>query len=219
MDFVARVLLSYLLGSIVGSLAIGRLRGIDIRKLGSGNAGGTNAWRTQGALFALGVMVIDVAKGWLATRLVPFLPLPWPVSSAGAAVTAAAWLPAACGLAAILGHVFPLWHGFRGGKGAATLVGAVAGLAPVLLLPALGTWLVAVMAFGYVGLASMLAAASLPVAVILLRTPPILPLLAFAGIVALFVAYTHRANVARMRAGTEPRAVPLWLFRPRSRPG
>src|SRR6187455_3241207 len=114
MDFFLKVLLAYLLGSVVGSLVVGRLRGgIDIRKMGSGNAGSTNALRTQGMAFGIWVIVIDVLKGVLAAALIPRLAIPGIAPASG---DQAAWLPAVCGFVAILGHVFPVWHGFRGGK-------------------------------------------------------------------------------------------------------
>src|SRR3979490_1698576 len=155
-----KVVLRCRLGSVVGGLVIGRLRGgVDIRTLGSGNAGGTNALRTQGKSFALWVLVIDIGKGWIATRLVAPMLLP---GIAAAPAQLRVWVPAACGVAAIVGHVYPLWHGFRGGKGVATLVGVVLGLDASLLAPMLLTWFAAVVIFGVVGLASRLAAASLP---------------------------------------------------------
>ena len=209
-ELLIKFLASYLLGSIVGSLLVGRLRGgVDIRTLGSGNAGGTNALRTQGKSFALWVLAIDIGKGWIATRFVAPLLLP--------AVPAApeelrVWIPAACGVAAIVGHVYPLWHGFRGGKGVATLVGVVLGLDASLLLPMLLTWFAAVVLFGYVGLASMLAAASLPIYVSMVGLEPGLPLTSFGVVVTAMIVFTHRSNIARMRAGTEPRARRLWLF-------
>src|SRR4051812_2659993 len=124
MDFCLKVLLAYLLGSVVGSLVVGRLRGgVDIRKMGSGNAGSTNALRTQGLAFGIWVIIIDVAKGWLAAAWLPGVAIP---GITAASPAAAAWLPAVCAFAAIVGHVFPVWHGFRGGKGVATLVGAYA---------------------------------------------------------------------------------------------
>lgn len=201
---------SYLLGSVVGSLLIGRLRGgVDIRKLGSGNAGGTNALRTQGKSFALWVLLIDIGKGWLATAvvapiLVPGLEVPPP--------DLRIWTAAACGVAAILGHVYPVWHGFRGGKGVATLVGVVLGLNAWLLPPMLLTWFAAVVVFGFVGLASMLAAASIPLYVVMSDLEPGLPLSVFGVVVTAMIVFTHRSNIARMRAGTEPRARRLWLF-------
>ena len=201
--------LSYLLGSIVGSLVIGRFRGVDIRALGSGNAGATNALRTQGKRIAFWVLVIDLLKGWIATHLIAPALLP---GIAPAAPTLHAWCVTVCGLAVILGHVYPLWFGFRGGKGVATLVGAVLGIHPWLLLPMVLTWLAAVMLFGFVGLASMLSAFALAVALALSAGSPRAPLLTYGILVALLILFTHRANIARMRAGTESRAQRLWLF-------
>jgi len=209
-ELALKVILSYLIGSIVGSLVVGRLRGgVDIRTLGSGNAGGTNALRTQGRGFAAWVLLIDIGKGWVATRVVAQLMLP---GVALAPDTVRVWIPVACGVAVIAGHIYPLWHGFRGGKGVATLVGVVLGLDPMLLVPMLLTWILAVMLFGFVGLASMLAAASLPVHVSLVGIEPGLPLSTFGVLVTALIVYTHRSNIARMRAHTEPRARRLWLF-------
>jgi acyl phosphate:glycerol-3-phosphate acyltransferase len=209
-ELLIKFLASYLLGSIVGSLVIGRLRGgVDIRTLGSGNAGGTNALRTQGKSFALWVLVIDIGKGWIATRLVAPVLLP---AVAAAPQELRVWVPAACGVAAILGHVYPCWHGFRGGKGVATLIGVVLGLDTTLLLPMLLTWFAAVMLFGFVGLASMLAAASLPIYVSIAGLEPGLPLTSFGVVVTALIVFTHRSNIARMRARTEPRSRRLWLF-------
>jgi len=214
-ELLLKVLASYLVGSLVGSLIVGRLRGgVDIRTLGSGNAGGTNALRTQGKGFALWVVLIDVGKGLVATRVIG----PLPLSGLGLAGTAAAlgamreWLPVACGFAAIIGHIYPVWHGFRGGKGVATLVGVLLGIDPLLLLLTLLTWLLAAMLTGFVGLASMLAAAAVPMWVIAFDIEPQAPIIAFGVAVALLVIYTHRGNIARMIAGTEPRARRLWLF-------
>ena len=201
--------LSYLLGSIVGSLAVARLTGgADIRTLGSGNAGATNALRTQGRKVALVVLVIDLAKGWIATAMVATWAMPAGIAAAPAAL--AAWSAPVCGLAVMLGHVYPLWYGFRGGKGVATLLGAVLGIKARLLLPMILTWLAAVIAFGYVGLASILGAVALAVALALTRSGT--PLLVFGILSALLILYTHRSNLARMRAGTESRARRLWLF-------
>ena len=114
-----RLVGAYLLGSLNGALLLGRLRGVDIRTQGSGNAGGTNALRTQGPAFALGVVVIDVLKAWIAVRVL-----------GGPGTT---WLAVGCGLAAVLGHVYPVFHGFRGGKGVATLLGTLLAVSPLLL--------------------------------------------------------------------------------------
>jgi acyl phosphate:glycerol-3-phosphate acyltransferase len=213
MEFPLKVLLAYLLGSIVGSLVVGRLRGgVDIRKSGSGNAGATNALRTQGAGFAIWVIVIDIAKGWLAAAVLPGLALPAMLAIPAASGAQAAWLPAACGFAAILGHVFPVWHGFRGGKGVATLVGAFAGIELLLLVPLFASWLAVVVVSGFVGLASIVAALAIPLYLLVRDGPVLTPVMGFALACAALVVYTHRGNVQRMRAGTEPRARRLWLL-------
>ena len=207
--------LSYLLGSIVGGLILGRLRGgVDLRTLGSGNPGGTNALRTQGKAFALCVLLIDIGKGWIATRVLAA----WTLAGIDPAPPQwRVWIVAACGIAVMLGHVYPLWYGFRGGKGVATLVGAVLGIDPWLLVPMLVTWFVTVILSGFVGLASMLAAVGLVVAITLSGVEPRIPLLCYGVLTALLIAFTHRSNIARMHAGTEPRARRLWLLGPRRR--
>lgn len=187
------ILAAYLLGSLSGSLLLGRLRGVDIRTQGSGNAGGTNAFRTQGAKFALGVVIIDIGKGalaaWLGLRF--------------ADASNAAWLAYATAFAAALGHVWPLWHGFRGGKGAATVVGGIAVLWPMAIPVLLAVWLGTLILTGYVGLSTILT--GLTVAILALATQADAPRLGFAMAVALLLLFTHRANVARLRAGTESR--------------
>lgn len=208
-ELALKAVLSYLVGSIVGSLLIGRLRGVDIRSLGSGNAGATNALRTQGKKVAFWVLVIDVAKGWIATALLAPLALP---GITPAAPEVQAWCAAVCGIAVMLGHIYPVWYGFRGGKAVATLVGAVLGISPWLLVPMILTWLAAVMLFGYVGLGSMLAALALAVSIAMSHLTPRAPLLTFGILAALLILFTHRANIARMRAGTESRARRLWLL-------
>jgi glycerol-3-phosphate acyltransferase PlsY len=209
-ELILKGALAYLLGSVMGSLAIARLTGgVDIRTLGSGNAGATNALRTQGKTIGLAVLAIDVAKGWIATAVIA----PWTLPAAmmppeGAAL--AAWRAPLCGIAVMLGHVYPLWFGFRGGKAVATLFGAVLGIKAWLLPPMILTWLVVVIAFGYVSLGSIIAPVALVVAIA--RASLGAPMLAFGVLSALLILYTHRSNVARMRAGTESRARRLWLF-------
>ena len=207
-----KAVLAYLSGSVIGSLVVGRLRGgVDIRELGSGNAGGTNALRTQGKAFAFWVMLIDIGKGWWAAGPLAQARLPGLASSP----EWQAWSAAVCAVAVMLGHIYPIWYGFRGGKGVATLLGTVLGAVPRLLLPVLAVWLLTAMLSGYVGLASMLAAIALPV--LAGRGHVHGPLLLFAAGGALLIVFTHRGNIVRMRAGTEPRARRLWLFAPRAR--
>lgn len=207
-----KTLIAYLLGSAMGALLVGGLRGVDIREQGSGNAGGTNALRTQGFWFAVATVVVDVGKGWLAAGWLPGVALP------GVAADPAVgrdWLAAACAAAAVAGHVWPLFYEFRGGKGGATLIGALAALAPATVPVALLVWFTVAMLSGFAGLATMLAAISVPVAAWLLY-PGARPLLALAVAMAAFIVWAHRANIARMRAGNEARLGRLWLFGPRT---
>jgi glycerol-3-phosphate acyltransferase PlsY len=206
-----KTLLAYLLGAVLGSLVMGRIRGVDIREQGSGNAGGTNALRTQGWKFALGVVVIDVGKALLAVGWLPGVALPF--VGIDPAVDRE-WLTVACAAAVVVGHVYPVWYEFRGGKGAATLIGAVAVIAPSALVPVVAVWLATVMLTGFVGLGTMLGTATLPL-YFAVAEPRSAPLVVFGLAMAAFVAYTHRANIERMRAGNENRARRLWLLRPR----
>jgi len=206
-----KALIAYLLGSVIGSLLLGRLRGVDIRTQGSGNAGGTNALRTQGWAFALGVIVVDVGKALLAVGLLPALVLP------GIGIDPRVdrdWLAVVCAVAVVYGHVYPVWYEFRGGKGAATLIGAVAVLAPMALVPVLLVWLATVMLTGFVGLGTMLGTATLPV-YFAMAAPQREALVVFGLCAAAFIVFTHRSNVQRMREGVESRARRLWLLRPR----
>jgi glycerol-3-phosphate acyltransferase PlsY len=213
LELGSKSLIAYLLGSLIGSLIVGQLRGgVDIRKLGSGNAGGTNALRTQGLGFALWVMVIDIGKGWAATALLPQLALP--AIGVDPAVQRD-WLTVACAAGAVLGHVYPVWYGFRGGKGAATLVGVLVGIAPAAVLPLLGVWIVVVMLTGFVGLGTMLAVVAFPIYLAITQDAPSTAYLTFGFAMVLFVCYTHRSNIERMLAGKENRAQRLWLLRPR----
>ena len=212
LELGVKLLLAYLLGTLLGSLILGRMRGVDIRSMGSGNAGATNALRTQGKLFGFLVLLIDIAKGVIAARWLPSAVLP------GIGIDADVpreWLTVACAFAVIVGHVYPVWFDFRGGKGAATVVGVVAALELRLVLPLLLSWIVVLLLSGFVGLATMLATVALAVAVMVLE-PNNLPLCTFCGAVAVFVIFTHRSNIARMRAGKENRVRRLWLFRSRA---
>jgi glycerol-3-phosphate acyltransferase PlsY len=203
-ELVVKAVLAYLLGSISGSLVIGRLKKVDIRSQGSGTAGGTNAFRTQGLVFALGVVLIDVGKGYVAARWIPVIGmggmqhLPQPDL-----------LVMACAFAAVLGHCFPVWHGFRGGKGAATAVGAIIFIEPWLLLPVVMTWLITLIMTGYVGLSTVLAGFSLIPAAWAMNDNR---LLVFSTLLALFLLFTHRANMRRLRDGNEYRFERIHIF-------
>ncbi len=210
LELGTKFLLAYFLGSIMGSLVIGRLRGgVDIRTMGSGNAGGTNALRTQGWAFALGVIVIDLGKGAVAAGIVPGLSLPFIAEDPYISRT---WLTLCCAAAAVLGHVWPLGQHFKGGKGAATLIGTLTVIAPGLVLPALLVWAAFLVFVGYVGLATMAASAAVPVYLLVTRFPDDQPLTLYAVLLAAFMIFTHRSNIQRMREGTEPRNTRVMIF-------
>jgi acyl phosphate:glycerol-3-phosphate acyltransferase len=184
---------AYLLGSISGSLLLGRFRGVDIRNQGSGNAGGTNAFRTQGFKFALGVVLIDIGKGalaaYLALRFSSLAQLPI--------------LPFGAVIFAVLGHIWPIFHGFRGGKGAATLVGGVLLLWPFAIVVLVSVWLLCLTFTGYVGLSTVLAAFSLPVLALINKAP--MPVQVFSACAALLMLFTHRSNMQRLLQKNEYR--------------
>ena len=206
-----KFLLSYFIGSLMGSMIMGRLRGgIDIRTMGSGNAGGTNALRTQGWLFALGVMVIDVGKGIAGAGFVPGLELPFIATSPDLSRT---WLMIACAAAVVMGHVWPLWYQFRGGKGAATLMGTIAVLAPTILLPVLLVWLAVLVLSGFVGLSTLCAGLAAPIVLGLTRLPDDQPAFIYCAAMAMYLVFSHRSNIQRMRAGTENRLTRAMIFK------
>jgi glycerol-3-phosphate acyltransferase PlsY len=209
-----KVTLAYLLGSVLGSLLVGFFRGgVDIRKLGSGNAGGTNALRTQGKLFALCVMVIDIGKGVVAAAVIP--PLALPGIGIDPSVDRSLVLYGVA-FAAIVGHVFPVWFGFRGGKGGATAAGLICYLAPAAALPVLGSWLLIVFTTGFVGLATISASLVAVIFLAVTALPEQSGLFLFACGTAGVLIYAHRGNIKRMLDGTESRfASPAarWLRR------
>ena len=211
LELGVKFLISYFLGSVMGAMVMGRIRGgVDIRTMGSGNAGGTNALRTQGPLFALGVVVIDVGKGFIGAGIIPALDLPFVGIDPEVSRT---WLALVCGAAAVFGHVWPFYHRFRGGKGAATYVGTFIALSPAVILPLLLVWAWVVVLSGYVGLATMTAAVSVPVWLAVTRLPDDQGLFIYSAVMAMFIIFWHRANIERMRAGVENRNQRLMLFR------
>jgi glycerol-3-phosphate acyltransferase PlsY len=212
LELAVKTLIAYLLGSLLGSLILGHFRGVDIRAVGSGNAGATNALRTQGKLFGLCVLLIDIGKGALAVRWLT--PAALPGIGLDPAVSRE-WLALACAVAVFVGHVYPVWFGFRGGKGAATVLGVIAAAEPRLLLPLIASWFIVLVLTGYVGLATMLSGVVV-VLVVCVVEPHNIALLIFCLGVTGFIVYTHRGNIARMRAGQENRVRRIWLFRSRT---
>jgi len=191
-----KVVISYLLGSVNGALFLGHFFGVDIRKTGSGNAGGTNALRTQGKLFAMLVMLVDIGKGALPVLLLPSLP----IGDIDPDVSRE-WLTYACAGAAVFGHCYPVWYQFRGGKGAATMLGVVAAVSPILILPSAFAWFGCLFLFGYVGLATIAASFAIPLFVWLAYGAAEINLFVFTLCMGLFIAFTHRSNIRKLLNG------------------
>lgn len=200
---LAKVVIGWLLGSLSGSLLLGRLRGLDIRQTGSGNAGGTNALRVAGWRFALLVVLIDVGKGVLAAALGLWSPSAIETTPIDPEIQAVA-----CSFAAVIGHCWPVFFGFRGGKGAGTALGAVLVLAPMLATVMVVVWLLVVATTRYVGLATVLAALSFPVSLVgaqWLGVTQSLPLQIFSIAIGVLIVFTHRSNLKRLWHHQEPR--------------
>lgn len=184
------VVFGYLTGSVPFAYLLARRVGIDVRVVGSGNVGATNVLRTTGLGRAILVMALDIAKGVLAVGVAQ-------LSNAGATTTAVA------GAAAIVGHIYPVWLRFHGGKGVAVAAGVFSMLAPAATAVACGVFLIIVRGTRYVSLGSLLATVALPPAAWLTGAPAIVVVVA-SGIAALIV-FRHRANIRRLWAGTERR--------------
>lgn len=203
--------MSYIIGSLNGALLIGKfVGGVDIRTQGSGNAGGTNALRTQGKLFAFFVMLVDIGKG-----AVPVLYLPGMIIF-GVGYdpdVSRIWLTYACGAAAIFGHCFPVWFDFSGGKGAATYLGVLASAAPATVLPTVLVWMGVLLLSGYVGLATVMAVLFVPLLLVATDLDQHLVLILFTVSAALFIVYTHRGNLRKLFTGTASRDIgfSLWV--------
>lgn len=192
------LILSYLLGAIPFSYLIARSRGVDLRKVGSGNVGATNVFRSVGRSWGLFALTLDILKGYAATAFLPGL-------LTGSLAVAGPELSLACGFAAVTGHTWPVFIGFRGGKGAATGAGMLMGAAPQAAGFAVAAWIVVFIWNRRVSLATMVAAVTAAGAAWALYPGPrrVLPVTLTA--LAALVLWRHRANWARLRAGTEPR--------------
>ncbi len=194
----AVIVFAYLIGSIPTSVWIGRLfYGIDVREQGSGNAGATNTIRVLGAKAGIPVLLIDVMKGWFAVYLGNIFA---PVSLSTEQIVN---LKILLGLVVTLGHIFPVYVGFKGGKGVATLVGVLVALYPDTILIVVGIFILIFLIFQYVSLASILAAISFPFAVYYHSSDQYPALILFAIIIALFIPITHKKNIRRLWVGQE----------------
>lgn len=206
------LLLSYVIGSIPTSIIATKMANAgDIRKFGSGNAGGTNVLRMLGWKIGLAVILFDLFKGVVATYYVPQIfwdpnPLPFNNYTPFQDFTVVQII---CGVVAILGHIWTLFAGFKGGKGVATGAGMVLGLAPVEFVVAIIVFTIVFMSWRYVSLGSILAAMAIPMSMIIRENifhvdiPGYHTLVYFAVAVSLLITYTHRENIKRLLAGTE----------------
>lgn len=199
-ELFCKALAAYLIGNLMGGQLVGRLRGgVDLSKVGSGNIGATNALRTQGKGFALAVLLIDIFKGVAAVVFVPAVQWSW----AGPTDLSADVQAYICGVAVAVGHCYPVFSGFKGGKGVATLAGVFGALMPFALLWMLGGFVLTIMLTGYVSLATLVATAISVIyaADLGLKSPGFV----FALAMAVLVVWKHRENIQRLAEGNESR--------------
>lgn len=196
---------SYLLGSIPFGYLAGRLAGIDIRQAGSGNVGATNVVRVLGKKYGYPVFALDVLKGFgpvkISMLIAPGLPPQWNSPEIFGILAA---------ISSVLGHLYPPWLKFKGGKGVATSAGALLALTPIATLIGVAIWIVLFWLTGYVSLASMTAAIILPIVILVMRSQDSnkgKPLVCSAACVAAIVIWRHRSNLSRLIRGTEPRFI------------
>lgn len=205
MSWLTAILLCALGGYLAGSLPFGylagKLKGIDIRQHGSGNIGATNAIRVLGKGIGIPVFILDMLKGWLPVVLAKWWLRDQPdLVSIGAIVT---------GFTSVLGHMFPFWLGFKGGKGVATMAGVLIGIEPLAMFGALLAWLIVFFTTRYVSLASLASAVGVPSTMALLmvyRKQWDWVMLSLGLVVMVLVFIRHRSNISRLLAGTESRA-------------
>lgn len=217
LSLIVILVLSYLVGSIPGSLWSGKLLyGIDLREYGSGNAGATNAFRVLGWKAGVMATVVDLGKGLVAAGVIAFIridPIPTLGWTSWEAATVVCLL---AGIAAVVGHMFPIWARFEGGKGVNTAAGMLLAITPITMLITLGIFIVVLLSSRYVSLASITAAITFPSAVAIRRylfhirsLDP--SLLVFGALLALGIIYAHRSNIRRLLRGNENR---VSSFRP-----
>ena len=195
-------ILAYMLGSIPAAVWIGKwFHNIDVRQHGSGNAGATNVIRVLGWKSGIPVLLIDVAKGWMAASL-PVL-----FNLAGHGTSLLINLQILAGITAIAGHIFPVFAGFKGGKGVATVFGVLLALQPLLTICSIGVFLAVLLITGIVSVSSMCAGIAFPVFLFFVFDTPSLVFKIFSIFVALALLITHRKNIGRLIRGEEPKLI------------
>ena len=203
------LLAAYLLGSIPTALWVGRrFFGLaDIREHGSGNAGATNTFRVLGPKAGTFVLLVDALKGFVAAFFLP----QWLVGEGAIAPEHELYYRLACGALAVVGHIYPVWAQFRGGKGVATILGMMLGVAPATVGVCMLVFVVMLLIFRFVSLASMTAGVAFALLQLLPQFRPAQPFLVYVGfLLAALLVYTHRANIGRLRSGTESRVPMPW---------
>jgi acyl phosphate:glycerol-3-phosphate acyltransferase len=201
-DTIIVFVLAYLLGSVPAAVWIGKIfHNIDVRQHGSGNAGTANVIRVLGWKTGIPVLIIDLAKGWTAAMLPRF----FHIADPGSALLIN--LMILTGLTAIIGHIFPVFAGFRGGKGVATVFGALLAIQPLLTIGCLGVFLVVLLATGIVSVSSMSAGIAFPVLQFLFFDTPSVIFRIFSLFVAIALLITHRKNIARLLRGEESKLI------------
>jgi len=197
MTIAVLIVLAYLIGSIPTAVWVSKkLFGIDIREHGSGNAGATNTFRVLGSKAGAGVMFVDMFKGFVAVKLSLLSTFPWYSEQ----ITN---LQIFLGLAAVLGHIFPIWAGFRGGKGIATLFGMILGIQPLVAISLIGVFILMLYLTRYVSLSSISASVAFPVLILFIFREPEISYRVFAIATACLVVLTHHKNIGRLLHGNE----------------
>lgn len=201
LEIVGLALAAYLIGSIPFGFVVGKARGVDLRTVGSGNFGATNVYRAFNFRLAILVFVLDLAKGFVGTRVLPLL---WAVDTN---IMNMGWVRFICGLSVIAGSVAGIYLRFRGGKGVATSVGVFLGLTPLATAICLCIWGALFARFRYVSLGSIIGAVCLPVLVAIMGRGTFArdPVFYLALLVAMIVIIRHRSNIKRLMDGTENR--------------
>ncbi len=223
-NLILVVVLSYLIGSLPTALIVSKkFFGFDIREKGSGNMGSTNVFRVLGVKWGIIVQLIDILKGFVATAFISQLyfvdfPFPNPTPFENATL-----IKLAAGSAAVLGHMFTVFAGFRGGKGINTGLGMLIGIAPEEVAIVVGVFLLALLSSGYVSLGSIMAAIALPISLVIRyhifhdAIPDYNTVVVFFSVLAALIVYAHRKNIARLLKGTENRFEKLWILRCRKK--
>lgn len=198
---IIKFIIAYLIGSIPSSVWIGKIfYGIDIREHGSGNPGTSNTFRVLGVKAGIPVLLFDTFKGYFATILVTIVPLVEP------GINQYINLQILYGMFALLGHIFPLYAGFKGGKGVATLLGIGIGLQPFATLVSIGVYIIILLTTRYASLSSMIAGIAFPLSIILIFHVTAISLIVFSIVVSVVILITHQKNILRLINHQETKA-------------